>query len=171
MVKLIHRELSKKMEFDHMNKWYMHNPKSILENETDKLLRSFETETYHLISSRGTDLVVVINKKETLPISWLRHPGKSQSKIKRKRKQTKVHGPWLRTKMLWNMKVTVIPIVIGAFRTISNVLVRGLTELEFWGGADTIQTPALLRLARILRQVQEIWAELLPLRLQWNTIC
>ena len=31
--KVIHRELCKKFKFDHMNKWYMHNPESVLENE------------------------------------------------------------------------------------------------------------------------------------------
>ena len=32
--KLIHWELYKKFKFDHLNKWYMHNPASVLENET-----------------------------------------------------------------------------------------------------------------------------------------
>ena len=31
--KVIHRELCKKFNFDHMNKWYMRNPESVLENE------------------------------------------------------------------------------------------------------------------------------------------
>ena len=36
--KLINWELSKKFKFDHTNKWYMHNPTSVLENGTHKLL-------------------------------------------------------------------------------------------------------------------------------------
>ena len=32
--KVIHWELWSKFEFDHTNKWYMHNPESILANET-----------------------------------------------------------------------------------------------------------------------------------------
>ena len=36
--KAIHREMCKKFKFDHMNKWYMHNPESVLENDTHKLL-------------------------------------------------------------------------------------------------------------------------------------
>ena len=36
--KVIHWELCKKMKFDHMNKWYMHNTESILENEIPKVL-------------------------------------------------------------------------------------------------------------------------------------
>ena len=43
--KVIHRELCKKLKFDYMNKWYMHNPASVLENETHKLLWDFEIQT------------------------------------------------------------------------------------------------------------------------------
>ena len=35
--KVIHRELCEKLKFDHTNQWYMHNPASVLENETQKL--------------------------------------------------------------------------------------------------------------------------------------
>ena len=32
--KVIHREMCKKFKFDHANKWYMHNPAPVLENNT-----------------------------------------------------------------------------------------------------------------------------------------
>ena len=47
--KVIKWELCKELKFDHTNKWYMHNPESILENEMHKLLWDFEI---HLISAR-----------------------------------------------------------------------------------------------------------------------
>ena len=50
--KMIHWELCKKSKFDHMNKWYMHNPASILDNETYKLQRDFKIQMDHLISAR-----------------------------------------------------------------------------------------------------------------------
>ena len=53
----------------------------------------------------------------------------------------------------WNMKVTVILIVIGALGTVTNRLALGLGELEIRGHVETIQTTALLRSARILRRV------------------
>ena len=70
----------------------------------------------------------------------------------------------------WNMKVTFIPIVIGALDTITEGLLKGLEDLEIRGWAETIQTTTLFRLARILRKVLEIWGDLLSLKLQWNTI-
>ena len=58
-------------------------------------------------------------------------------------------------KKLWNMKVTIVPIVIGVFGTVTKGLLKGLEDLEIGGRVKTIQTTALLRTARILRRVLE----------------
>ena len=58
-------------------------------------------------------------------------------------------------KKLWNMKVTIIPSVIGAFGTVTKGLFKGLEDLEVRGRVETIQTTALLTTARILRRVLE----------------
>ena len=71
-------------------------------------------------------------------------------------------------KKLWNMKVTIIPIVIGAFGTVTKVLLKGLEDLEVGDRVETIQTTALLKNARILRRVLETWWDLLSLNLQWK---
>ena len=48
-------------------------------------------------------------------------------------------------KKLRNVKVIIIPIVIGAFGTVTKGLLKGLEDLEVGGGVETIQTTALLR--------------------------
>ena len=53
------------------------------------------------------------------------------------------------------MQVTIIPNVIGAFGTVSEGLLKGLEDLEFGRGVETVQTIALMRTARILRRVLE----------------
>ena len=58
-------------------------------------------------------------------------------------------------KKLWNMKATVIPVVIGALVTVAKGLVQGPEDLKIRGRIETIQTTALLRSARILRRVLE----------------
>ena len=68
------------------------------------------------------------------------------------------------------MKVTIIPIVIGAFGTVTKGLLKGLEDLEVGGRVVTIQITALLKTDRILRRVLETWGDLLSLNLQWKTI-
>ena len=53
------------------------------------------------------------------------------------------------------MKVIIIPIVIGAFGTVTKGLLKGLEDLEVGGRAEIVQTTTLLRTARILRRVLE----------------
>ena len=73
-------------------------------------------------------------------------------------------------KKLWNMKVTIVLIVIGALGTITKGLLKGLEDLEVGRQVETMQMTALLRTARILRRVLETWGDLLSLKLQWETI-
>ena len=68
------------------------------------------------------------------------------------------------------MKVTILPIVISAFGTITKWLLKGLEDLEVGGRVETIQMTALLRTARIPRRVLETRGDLLSLKLQWKTI-
>ena len=58
------------------------------------------------------------------------------------------------------MKVTIVPIVIGALGTVIKGLLKGLEDLEVGGRVETIQTTGLLRMARILRRVLETWGDL-----------
>ena len=73
-------------------------------------------------------------------------------------------------KKLWNMQVTIIPIVIGAFGTVTKGILKRPEDLEIGGRVETIQSTALLRTARILRRVLETWGDLLSLKLQCKTI-
>ena len=49
--------------------------------------------------------------------------------------------------------VAIIPIVIGAFGTVTKGLLKGLEDLKIGGQVETFQTTALLRTTRILRSV------------------
>ena len=62
--KVIHWELCKKFKFDHTNKWYIHKPASVLENDTHKLLWDFDIQTDHLIMARRPDLIIIKKKKK-----------------------------------------------------------------------------------------------------------
>ena len=62
--KVIHWEMYKKLKFDHMNKWYMHNPAPVQENGTHKLLWDFDIHTDHLISARRPDFIIINKKKK-----------------------------------------------------------------------------------------------------------
>ena len=82
-----------KSKFDHTNKWYMHNPTSVLENHTHKLLWDFDIQTDQLISARRPHLIIINNKKENLQNCGLYCPGWPQNKTERKWKEGWISGP------------------------------------------------------------------------------
>ena len=170
--KVIHWEMCEWFKFDHTAWLYRHNAESVLEHEIHKILRDFEIQTDHLILVRKADLVLVDKKIErNCRIVDFTVPTNHREKINENEKRDKYLDLAREIKKkLWNKKVTVIPIIIGALGTIPKTLVKGLEELKIGGWAETIKTTALLESARIPRRVLETWKDLLSLRLQWKSI-
>ena len=148
----------------------MDNPAHVLENATHKLLWDFNIQTDHLIPARRPDLIIINKKKRTCKIVDFAVPADHRIKLKKSEKKDKYLDLARELKKLWNMQVTIIPIVIGTFGTVTKGLLKGLEDLEVGGWVETIQMTALLRTTRILRRVRETWRDLLSLRLQWKTI-
>ena len=157
-------------KIDHTNKWYMHNPAPVLENDSHKLLWDFNIQTDHLIPARRPDLIIINKRKRICKIVDFADPADYRINLKESKKKDKYLDLARELKKLWNMKVTIVPIVIGALGTVTKGLLKGLEDLEVGGRVETIQTTALLKTARILRRVLETWGDLLSLKLQWKTI-
>ena len=86
-------------------------------------------------------------------------PADHRIKVKESEKKDKYLELFRGLKKTWNMKAPIIPIVIGAFGTVTKGLLKGLEDLEVHGQVGAIQTTALLRMARILRRVLETWRD------------
>ena len=124
----------------HTNKWYMHNPASVLKNERHTLLCVLRYKrSPNFDQTTRADLRVKLKESE-----------KKDKNLDLARKLKK------KTNKLWNMKVTIIPILIDALGTVTKGLIKGLEDLEIRERVETIQTTTLLRSARILRRVLEI---------------
>ena len=123
--KIIHWELCKKFKFDHTNKWYMHNPVTVLENEIHKLLRDFNIQTDHLMLARRLDLIIINKKKRTCQIVDFAVPADHRVKLKESEKKDKYLDLDRELKKLWNMKVMIILVIIGALGTVTKGLIKG----------------------------------------------
>ena len=126
--KVIHREMCKNFKFDHTNKRYMYNPAPILENDTHKLLWDFDIHIDHLISARRPDLTIINKKnqknKRNCKIVDFAVPAGHSRKLKECEKKDKYLDLARELKKPWNMRVTNVPIVIGAFDTVTKVLLK-----------------------------------------------
>ena len=110
----------------------------------------------YLIPARRPDLIIINKKKKICKIVDFAVPADHRINLKESEKKDKYLDLARELKKLWNMKVTIVPIVIGALGTITKGLLKGLEDLEIGGRTETIQTTALLGTTRILRRVLEI---------------
>ena len=134
----------------------MHNPAPVLENDTHKLPMGLR----HTHGSPNLGQKIGPNndqqkKKRTCKIFDFAIPADHRIKLKECEKKDKYLDLDRELKKLWNMKVTIIPIVIGDFGTVTKGLLKGLEDLEDGGRMETIQTSTLLRTARKQRRVLE----------------
>ena len=124
-----------------------------------KLLWDFNIQTDHLIPARRPDLIIINKRKRICKIVDFAVPADHRINLKESEKIDKYLDLAKELKKLWNMKVTIVPIVIDALGTITKGLLKGLEDLEVSGRVETIQTTALLRTARILRRVLKTWGD------------
>ena len=85
-------------------------------------------------------------------------PADNRIKIKENEKRDIYLDLARQLKKLWDLKVLVIPVVIGTLGTVPKDLVMEMEELEIGEQIRTIQTSALLRSAR---RALETWGYLL----------
>ena len=113
----------------------MHKP--VPENNTHKLQWNYDIHMDHLISAKRPDLIIIIKKKWTCKIVDFAVPAEHRKKLKEGEKKDKYLNLARELEKIWNMLVTIIPMVIGAFRTVTKGLLKGLVDLEV-GGRVTI---------------------------------
>ena len=133
----------------------MHNPALVLQNDSHKLLWDFNIQTGHLIPARRPDLIIINKRKRICKIIDFAVQADHRVNLKEGEKKDKYLDLARELKKLWNMKVTIVPIVIGALSTVTKGLLKGLEDMKVGGRVETIQTTALMRTARILRRVLE----------------
>ena len=125
------------------------------------IIWDFDIHRDHLMSARRPDLIIIKKekKKRISKIVDFAVPADHRIILKEREKKDKYLDLARELKYLWNMRVTIVPIVIGAFGTVTKGLLKVLEDLEVGGRVKTIQTTALLKMARILRRVLDTWGD------------
>ena len=145
-------ESARKCYFEAGDKWYEHEPESVLENEDYKILWDLSIQTDHVIEARRPDLVVVDKKERSCKIIDFAVPG--DSRIEEKEKYQELGRELQKT---WNVKVKVVPLAVGSLGAIPKQFGNRLKQIGITAGTAQVQKTVLLGMARILRKVLEIY--------------
>ena len=154
MGKIVHWKHDRKCNFEAGNKWYEHEPESVLENEDYKILWDFSIQTDHVIEARRPDLVVVDNKERSCKKIDFAFPGDSRTEDKEKDKIEKYQDLGRELQKIWNVKVKIIPLIVGSLGVIPKQFGNRLKQIGITAGTAQVQKTVLLGTARILRALE-----------------
>ena len=115
---IVHWKLARKCNFQAGYKWHEYEPESALENEDYKILWDFSTQTDHLIEAQRPDLVVIDKKDRSCKIIDFAIPGDSRIEEKEKGKIEKYQNLGGELKRTWNVKMRIVPLVVGSLGAI-----------------------------------------------------
>ena len=149
MGKVIHLEWYKKLKHHNNDKWYMHKPESVLQNEMHNILYGFKIQTDHWIQSKSQNLIFIDKKKRISHLMDFVVPADHCVKVE------EYEILKITRKKSWNIKMTVIPFVVRALGTVFQNLNKRLGKREIRKRIETIQTSSPLKLAGILWKVLE----------------
>ena len=116
----------------------------------------FSIQTDHVTEARRPDLVVVDKKKRSCKIIDFAVPGDSRIEEKEKDKVEKCQDLGKELQKIWNVKVKIIPLVLGSLGAIPKQFGNRLKQIGIIVGTAEVQNTVLLGTARILRTVLEI---------------
>ena len=122
----------------------------------------FSIQTDHVIGARRPNLVVV-DKERSCKIIDFAVPGDSRieedsrsSRIEKKDNIEKYQDLGRELQKIWNIKVKIIPLVVGSLGAIPKQFGNRLKQIGITVGTAQIQKTVLLGMAKILRKVLEI---------------
>ena len=109
-----------------------------------------------LIEARRPDLFVVDKKEKSCKIIDFAVSGDSRTEEKDKDKIEKYQDLGRELQKIWNVKVKIIPLVVGSLGAIPKQFGNRLKQIGILVGTAQVQKRVLLGMARMLRKVLEI---------------
>ena len=152
----VHWHLCRIKGFDTNEKWYLHQPEKVLENEHTKILWDFNVQTDRYIEHRRPDIILIDKESRECSVIDVAIPGDHNIDNKEVEKITKYSDIIIEIQKMWNVKATCIPIVVGALGSVPKKLTYFLDQLKIKYDIGTIQKTAILGSAHILRKVLSI---------------
>ena len=153
VAKVSHWKLCEKWGFEKSDQWYTHKPEKVLESEECKILWDFPIQTDKTLEYNRPDITVIEKKTKKCLLIDPACPFDTRIEKKEEGKCSNYCDLKYEIARLWRMKdVEVIPVVIGALRTVTKQFEKWIQKLDLEITVEMLQKPCLLGTARIIRK-------------------
>ena len=135
--------------------WYEHVPESIETGQggTVTILWSQQVQTDKTIPNNKSDIIIRDNEKRTCMLIDVAISGGRNVIKKEAEKILKCKDLTIEIQCMWNVKTKVIPVIIGATKTISKSFRKYVSNIPGNHEVKELQKTAILGTAHILRKV------------------
>uniref|UniRef100_A0A3B3HW39 Reverse transcriptase domain-containing protein n=1 Tax=Oryzias latipes TaxID=8090 RepID=A0A3B3HW39_ORYLA len=136
------------------SKW--ETPPKVVENERAKILWDFQIQTDRMVMANQPDIVVVDKEQRKAVVVDVAVPSDGNIRKKEHEKLEKYQGLREELEKAWKVKVTVVPVVIGALGAVTPKLEEWLQQIPGKISDISIQKSAVLGTAKILRRTLKL---------------
>ena len=139
--------------------WYQHEPERVVENDQATILWDSPINTDRQIACNKPDIVIKEKNTDKCLIIDIAVPNDHNIQKKATEKMSKYVDLQIECQRMWNKKVEVVPVIIGATGVVERNIKKYLNKIPGKHNIYNLQRSAVLGTAHILRKVLSLKPE------------
>ena len=151
----LHWKISKHCKTPHTEKWYEHKTPPVV-GESTTILWDFQINTDRTIQANRPDIVIKDYKSRTCLLIDMTIPTDRNISVKEFDTLSKYKDLQIEIERMWQLKTTVIPVVIGALGMVKKEVLNHLKLIPGEPNLQEIQKIVLTSTSHILRKALSI---------------
>jgi hypothetical protein len=150
---IIINSICKALGIETTDNWYKHMPKPVYEEGDVTVLWNQAVHTDREVTANRPDIIIKNKKEKTCILIDVAIPADRNFVQKEAEKKLKYKSLCIEIQRMWNLKCTIIPIVIGATGIVTRSLKKNLEAVAGKHSIDSLQMTAILGTSHIIRKV------------------
>jgi len=128
-------------------------PKSAYEEGDVTVLWNQAVHTYREVTANRPDIIIKNKKEKTCALIDVAIPADRNVVQKEAEKKSKYKSLCIEIQRMWNLKCTIVPVIIGSTGIVTRNLKKNLETIPGNHSIDSLQKTAILGTSHIIRNV------------------
>ena len=149
----LYYSIRKALGIETTDKWYTHMPKPVCEDGDVTVLWNQAVLTDRKITANRPDIIIKNKKQKTCALIDVAIPADRNVVQKEAEKKLKYKSLCTELQRMWNLKCTIVPVIIEAPGIVTRSLKKNLETIPGKHSIDSLQKTAILGTSHIIRKV------------------
>jgi len=145
--------ICKVLGIEHTDKWYTHIPKPVCEEGDVTVLWNQAMHTDREVRTNRPDIIIKNKKDKTCTLTDMVTPADKNAVQTEAEKKLKYKSLCIEIQRMWNLKCTIVPVIIGATGIVKGSLRKNLEAVPGKHSIVSLQKTAIFGTSHIIRKV------------------